>query len=187
MRPSSRLRHDGSMAPDVATDRISNLITARIHTAASLGEWLLGIACCKIEEYEDVSQWNRARISLNRIESQSVALYRQAGGLSWGALADSYGVTRQSLFRRLSSSADYELEQAQWVSSIALGKLRSNIGAMHEYLDRLDSQTATAQQFASFAHSSAAEWGKSQMNVQYHQERAYSRATSLDWSRGIGG
>ncbi|GGO86480.1 hypothetical protein [Wenjunlia tyrosinilytica] len=95
-----------------AEDRVRNLLIALSEEALELATSALMLAhpidgpAFGLRFIPELSQAAR------RLEQLTVAALRQSG-VSWDVLAERYGVSRQSMHRRLSEDVDRQLEQAQ--------------------------------------------------------------------------
>ncbi|MEU9021632.1 hypothetical protein [Actinomadura sp. NPDC048394] len=104
----------------------------RAETALGMASYLLGVAdpCEAADPGEIVIEAGVIRSlqkDLLQLEALTCALMQDAG-MSWDAIASYYGVSRQSLHRRLAAASDKALQQAQDEPAVVEENLREDLG-----------------------------------------------------------
>lgn len=89
-----------------------NLLVDRSATAISLAASFAALADPQSDSANNPRFWPGIRSAINFLEAQNCAVFRH-GGVSWDALGSFYGVSKQSLHRRLSTQVDKVMESAQ--------------------------------------------------------------------------
>jgi hypothetical protein len=128
--------------------QISNLIMARMSTAAELSAWLMGVVASNLDSQADIAGWASSQRLMRRMEGQSVSLYMRGGGCTWDFLGSNVGVTRQSLHRRLARPAAREFEQAQRILHTPSEDLDQRIDSIRQHLRALHREAVQPTLFA---------------------------------------
>ena len=98
---------------DPSAQRLEDLLVAVAQSAISLAHNSLSLADPSwLPPYEVAKSFKTMRHDLDSLEESICALMRYSG-VSWGVLAEYYGVTRQSLHMRMSWRLDERMEKAQ--------------------------------------------------------------------------
>ncbi|MFH8571664.1 hypothetical protein [Streptomyces sp. NPDC017993] len=106
------LRHSAAMNATSYEERMRNLLVARSAAALRLASTFGGLAEPTTEAANSPRLWPSIRGEIASLERLNCAVHRQ-GGVSWDALASFYGVSKQSVHRRLSKDVDSHIEYAQ--------------------------------------------------------------------------
>ncbi|WP_128506787.1 hypothetical protein [Streptomyces inhibens] len=106
------LRHSAAMNATSYEERMRNLLVARSAAALALASTFGSLAEPTTEAANSPRLWPSIRGEIASLERLNCAVHRQ-GGVSWDALASFYGVSKQSVHRRLAKDVDSYIEYAQ--------------------------------------------------------------------------
>ncbi|MFC8095238.1 hypothetical protein [Streptomyces sp. NPDC057301] len=121
-----------SLSPN--EERMRNLLVDRSSTAVTLAIHFSRLADPVSASANSPQYWPRIRSTLKYLEAVNCAVFRQ-GGMSWDALASFYGVSKQSVHRRLSPDVDAAVENSQKYVELHEHQLRRDIPTLVDAAD----------------------------------------------------
>lgn len=124
------LRHSAAMNATPFEERMRNLLVARSATALSLASSVGNLADPTTRAANSPRLWPSIRGEIAALERLNCAVHRQ-GGVSWDALASFYGVSKQSVHRRLSKDVDTYIEYAQKYVGLHEADVHSRVRYLH--------------------------------------------------------
>ncbi|MEV3989602.1 hypothetical protein AB0J57_11930 [Streptomyces sp. NPDC049837] len=111
-------------------ERMRNLLVARSAAALNLAATFGNLADPTSGTANSPSLWPSIRGEISSLERLNCAVHRQ-GGVPWDALAGFYGVSKQSVHRRLSKDVDNYTEHAQTYVDLHETDISHGVRALH--------------------------------------------------------